>query len=529
VNTRKSFLVVVMIFILLMSSVTFTFGENGNNNLYPNPQPGIGTINEQMLQYPDQYNVTYGVIAINGPSVKGSVNTKMGNEKGMQALFTLEVKEEGMVSINLETSNSIDDAADLSLLLGMNDPRKTSDTVGNNMDVQTKLYDRENKTYVQKNYIYYAYPGTYYFRISGKDRNGSGYVPLPFTISATQEIYAEQFGDAVSDKTHPDYPNFLGATTLVDELSIRSTKSMKNWREPRTSGISGPYTNSADNFTFTASKTGTVHMRLSNNKTPILDTFLAAYHSSVNSKTFVPKLNFNILEVNVGYPLRTEVLYGGEKNEAFEVKAGVTYQGQIIGSNHPMSYALDLSYNQGEMASGISGEPSSWAVEEINQSVVAGLKTTKMMNSDYKSYATREEFAELVMRLYDKLGGESVAGGQNPFIDTTNDEIIRAQKSGIINGTSASTFSPNANLTREQLCVMILRTLQLTGISYSDNGSFQKNYSDTQEISPWALNSVKVLNSYEIINGSGESLAPKNNVTKEEAILMMYRAYKKFN
>jgi len=152
-----------------------------------------------------------------------------------------------------------------------------------------------------------------------------------------------------------------------------------------------------------------------------------------------------------------------------------------------------------------------------------------MMDNNYDDYATREEFAELVMKLYDELGGSILSDGQNPFTDTSNSEIIRAQNAGIINGVSTTSFGPNQNLTREQLCVMILRALDASGTSYNSNINFQKTYSDQNEISSWALNSVKVLNSYEIINGSGEGLDPKGTVTKEVAILMLYRAYNKFN
>ena len=58
------------------------------------------------------------------------------------------------------------------------------------------------------------------------------------------------------------------------------------------------------------------------------------------------------------------------------------------------------------------------------------------MNNDYKSYATREEFAELVMKLYDQFGGSSISSGQNTFSDTNNSEIIKAKNAGIINGTT---------------------------------------------------------------------------------------------
>ncbi len=528
-NTKKRYLAIVLSLVLLMSSSVVIFGEESNNNLYPNPYEDLLTIQDQMLMYEDQYVYSYGDITINGPSVQGSVMVKQGNDKGKAVLYTLEVKEEGMVSINLETSSSADKDASLFILLGVNDPRTTSNSVGNNMDVQTTLYDRANHYSVQQNRVYYAYPGFYYFLVRGFDKNADGDKALSFAISATQEVYPEQFGDYVVNTNHSDYPNFLGDIILEASLDIKGTKAMKNWRKPTASGgLSGGYTNSADKFTFTATTTGTIYSTLTNHQTTILDTYLAAHHSQVKSTTFAPKITVSIKEMNVGYPLRTEVEYGQVKNDTFEVEEGVTYNVEIGGSNHPMNYSLYLSYAPGVVVGGGTTSASSWALDEINQSINAGLKTTKMMNNDYKSYATREEFAELVMKLYDQLGGASVSSGDNPFVDTTNTEIVRARNAGIINGTSATTFGPSANLTREQLCVMILRALEATDTSYNTNVNFQKTYSDTKDISSWALDSVRVLNSYKIINGSGEGLDPKSTVTKEVAILMLYRAYELF-
>lgn len=528
-NKRKRYLTIVLFLILLVSSSIFAIAEGDNNNLYPHPQPGLSTIKDQVLYYGNQNNYIYDDIILNGAGVDGRVIFSYGNEKGVERLYTLEVKEAGMVSINLSTHNYLDKGASLYVYVCMNDPRTASNTVGYNNDIQITLTDEPDHPYVEKNSIYYAYPGTYYLYVRGNDRSGSDYIFLDYTISATQEIYKEQYGTSMGNISDPDYPNYLGTTTLSESLSIKGTKGMLNWRKRTVSGgLSGSYTNSYDYFTFTASKSGTVYAKLINHKTTILDTFLAAYHSRSNSTDFVPKLTLSILETSVGYPLQTESLYGETLNNTFEVKAGVSYRVDIGGSNHPMSYSLDLSYNQSQTGSDRTNTASTWAVNEINQSIEAGLQTTKMMNSDFKSYATREEFAELIMKLYDQLGGVTVSGGQNPFSDTSNVEIIRAKNAEIINGTSTTTFGPNEHITREQLCVMILRTLQVTDINYKMDTDFQKEYNDIDHISSWALNSVRILNSYEIINGSDKGLEPKETVTKEVAILMMYRAYELF-
>lgn len=529
---HKRYFALILIMVLLISGSVFTIAEE--TNLYPNPESGLQKLKETRYKYLDVTDYFFQDLQLNGSSVKGYVINKLDNSKAIIQVYTLVVEKEGMVSINLTTSDNLDQTAKLDVAVAMNDPRNGSITYNN--DVQTTLSDKPDHAYVEKNYVYYAYPGVYYFDVSGKNRIGSDYVKLNYSISATQEIYDEEFIVSNESIKAPIYPNYLGTTTLSESLSIKSTKSMKSWRLLTTDGgLSGVYTNSQDKFTFTASKTGTVNVKIINFKTRILDTYLAAYHSSAKSTAFQPVIKVNVSKPNVASPLRTECYYGLELIDTFKVVAGETYNVEIIGSNHPMKYSLDFSYGSfgstgsTKPSSGVNtASASSWALTEINQSIAAGLQTPKMMNSNFKSYATREEFAELIMKLYDQLGGKSVSGSSSPFSDTNNTEIIRAKNAGIINGTSATSFGPNENLTREQLCVMILRTLDATKTQYNMNVTFQKAYSDQSKISNWALTSVRTLNSYKIINGTGENLDPQTTVTKEVAILMMYRAYEMF-
>lgn len=206
--------------------------------------------------------------------------------------------------------------------------------------------------------------------------------------------------------------------------------------------------------------------------------------------------------------------YGGESN--YMVVHDLAIEDNGVTTQEPVEIS----------ESGIA-TASNWAKEEIKKSIDIGLKTEKMMNSNFKEYTTREGFCELVMKMYEKLGGR-VETSSNPFVDTTNPEVIKAYNAGIINGTTTTTFSPNDSLTREQLCVMILRTINLTNQQYEFKTQFQKQYEDIDEISSWALNSVEILNGYKIINGSGASLNPKDKVTKEMAVLMLYRTYEMF-
>ncbi|MBS7525998.1 S-layer homology domain-containing protein [Fusibacter paucivorans] len=170
---------------------------------------------------------------------------------------------------------------------------------------------------------------------------------------------------------------------------------------------------------------------------------------------------------------------------------------------------------------------SDWAKALITEASEAGLKTKAMSQTDFKAEASREAFCELVMKLYENLGG-TMDSQYNPFTDTNNPAVINAYNAGIIGGTSLTTFSPNASITREQLCVMILKALKAADISVNTQGSYQMAYTDLDSITNWATESVRTLNSYGIINGSGDSLNPLGTVSKEMAVIMIYKAYDVF-
>ncbi len=67
--------------------------------------------------------------------------------------------------------------------------------------------------------------------------------------------------------------------------------------------------------------------------------------------------------------------------------------------------------------------------------------------------------AQFVMMLWKMYGSPKVSGVKNPFTDITpgtktEKAVLWAYKNGVIKGTSATTFSPNDNITRAQMIMM---------------------------------------------------------------------------
>lgn len=174
-------------------------------------------------------------------------------------------------------------------------------------------------------------------------------------------------------------------------------------------------------------------------------------------------------------------------------------------------------------------EPSSWAFEEIEAAKAINAVTENLMN-DYKGDLTRGEFIELLVKTYEAVVDEviDIATVKNPFEDTDKVHIIKAYTVGIANGISATVFSPESLVTREQMIVMIMRMVEQVEIKRNVNIleaiEVPDAYSDQDAISNWATESILRATANKVISGTGNRrIEPKSYSTKEQAIVMNYR------
>lgn len=96
---------------------------------------------------------------------------------------------------------------------------------------------------------------------------------------------------------------------------------------------------------------------------------------------------------------------------------------------------------------------------------------------------------------------------------------------GIVNGTSDTTFEPNTNITREQLCVMLLNFSEATGIELTKVED-EITFADAGSISKWAKKAVKACQMADIVSGYNEGgkvlFKPKATATRAEAAQILY-------
>ena len=76
-----------------------------------------------------------------------------------------------------------------------------------------------------------------------------------------------------------------------------------------------------------------------------------------------------------------------------------------------------------------------------------------------------------------------------------------AADNGIVNGTSTSTFSPNANVTREQMAAILYRYAQYKKYNTAASSSLN-SFSDHTSVSGYAVASLQWSVAEKLVNGS---------------------------
>jgi len=170
---------------------------------------------------------------------------------------------------------------------------------------------------------------------------------------------------------------------------------------------------------------------------------------------------------------------------------------------------------------------SQWAIVELDKSVEYNL-LTEDMKGNMRDVVTREEFSEVIIRFIESKTGEEVSiTSSNPFSDTDDPYVLKAASLGIIKGYVDGTFKPNNPIFRQDIGVMITRSLKTI---YPNLDMSFVSIDNSELINAYAYDSMMFLNNKGILKGDEKgNLNPLSNTTREEAAVLMVRTYEKFN
>lgn len=130
------------------------------------------------------------------------------------------------------------------------------------------------------------------------------------------------------------------------------------------------------------------------------------------------------------------------------------------------------------------GDPDHYGIEFCLDNGIMNGTGADTFNPD--DNITRAQFATMFYR----FAGSPETSGSSKFTDLTQDwykkPIAWAAANGVITGTSASTFSPDEPVTREQVATIFYRYAQSKGLDVSLDNTGLDNYNDYSDISDYA-------------------------------------------
>lgn len=225
-------------------------------------------------------------------------------------------------------------------------------------------------------------------------------------------------------------------------------------------------------------------------------------------------------------PKKITVFYNGE-NGSQENVAGVYDEAKksvVFTTGHFSKYTVKVNtVTFGDIAE------QAWAKEYVEtmaaKGFIKGIGEGKFAPS---RNITRAEFAALIIRGF-KLSDDSAV---NNFSDVKKEDwfsadVAAAAKLGIIKGNGNGTFSPDANITRQDMAVMVARALEIVKEKpMVDAAKYQLSFTDSLKVADYAKAAVATNVRYGIVKGmTNGSFAPADSATRAEAATFIYRLF----
>lgn len=138
---------------------------------------------------------------------------------------------------------------------------------------------------------------------------------------------------------------------------------------------------------------------------------------------------------------------------------------------------------------------------------------------------TRGEVVSLVVRALGMLPDEKTT----PFEDVAAGsahagDIAAAHQAGLVNGRGDGLFDPSAAITREEFAAILAKALAYSGDEKPADLAALNRYADKATVSAYAKAPLALLVEREIMLGvSADRLAPKSNVTKSQAVVLVVK------
>lgn len=172
--------------------------------------------------------------------------------------------------------------------------------------------------------------------------------------------------------------------------------------------------------------------------------------------------------------------------------------------------------------------PDDWFYDAVmfvyQNNLMNGTSATTFSPNDA---TTRAQIATIFYR----MAGNPAVDGKNNFTDVPYgpgtawyyDAVTWAQQNGILTGYEDGTFHPDELITREQLAMVFYNYAKFKGYNITASGDLSA-FTDAGEISAWAQEAMKWAVGSGLMNGKGNGIIdPKGTATRAEVAAMLHK------
>ena len=184
-------------------------------------------------------------------------------------------------------------------------------------------------------------------------------------------------------------------------------------------------------------------------------------------------------------------------------------------------------------ADGFTGVKS-WFEPNLQEMQQLKLIPNSFSGMDLSKSITRAEMCELAVHALETITGYEIEPERTDyFTDASAHYIIKAYELGIVSGYGDGTFRPNNLLTRQEFFQIMENFCNAAAFLPSADSSYLAAFSDANTVAYWAQEATQICVKYGYVNGRGYGdkayLEPLSTATRQEAMAMFLRAYKRVN
>lgn len=209
------------------------------------------------------------------------------------------------------------------------------------------------------------------------------------------------------------------------------------------------------------------------------------------------------------------------ENARYDAAAGA----MVFTTTHFNSYAVGYVESEEEQPLFSDVQPGAWYYDAVNFLKEKGITTgTSATTYSPDATLTRGQFITLLLRAYDIAADENLTDNFSDAGETYYTGYLAAAKRlGISSGVGDNKFAPEQAISRQQMFTLLYNALKvLDQLPEGDSGKTLSDFSDNESIASYAQEAVAYLVETGVVGGNNGALLPEATTTRAQMAQVLY-------